>query len=101
MNGQYLIEKLVAYGDFSMESGYRAMREILGRRCRLTALFAGNDTIAIGAMAAIIRASCGARPIFPGNAGQPQPRLCLGQSAVSRHAPEELRGGWKTETRIN
>ena len=46
-------EKLVAYGDFSAESGYRAMREILRRRRRLTALFAGNDTIAVGAIAAL------------------------------------------------
>ena len=46
-------EKLVAYGDFSAESGYRAMREILARRQRFTSLFAGNDTIAVGAMAAL------------------------------------------------
>jgi DNA-binding LacI/PurR family transcriptional regulator len=46
-------EKLVGYGDFSAESGYRAMREILRRGRRLTALFAGNDTIAVGAMAAL------------------------------------------------
>jgi DNA-binding LacI/PurR family transcriptional regulator len=46
-------ERLLAYGDFSAESGYRAMREILGRRRRFTALFAGNDTIAVGAMAAL------------------------------------------------
>ncbi len=46
-------ERLVASGDFSMESGYRAMREILNRRQRPTALFAGNDTIAVGAIAAL------------------------------------------------
>jgi len=46
-------ERLVASGDFSMESGYRAMREILNRRQRPTALFAGNDTIAVGAVAAL------------------------------------------------
>ena len=46
-------EKLIAYGDFSAESGYRAMREILRRKRRFTALFAGNDTIAVGAMAAL------------------------------------------------
>jgi DNA-binding LacI/PurR family transcriptional regulator len=46
-------ERLVAYGDFSSESGYRAMREMLRRRRRFTALFAGNDTIALGAMAAL------------------------------------------------
>src|SRR6201997_4204411 len=46
-------EKLVGYGDFSAESGYRATREILGRGRRFTALFAGNDTIAVGAVAAL------------------------------------------------
>jgi DNA-binding LacI/PurR family transcriptional regulator len=46
-------EKLVAYGDFSAESGYRAMREILRRGRPFTALFAGNDTIAVGAIAAL------------------------------------------------
>ncbi len=46
-------ERLVVYGDFSSESGYRAMREMLRRRRRFTALFAGNDTIALGAMAAL------------------------------------------------
>jgi DNA-binding LacI/PurR family transcriptional regulator len=44
---------LIAGGDFSMESGYYAMREILRRSRRFTALFAGNDTIAVGAMAAL------------------------------------------------
>ncbi len=50
-------EGLVASGDFSMESGYRAMKEILKRRKRPTALFAGNDTIAVGAMAALREAA--------------------------------------------
>jgi DNA-binding LacI/PurR family transcriptional regulator len=44
---------LVAYGDFSMQSGYLATREILRRGKPPTALFAGNDTIAVGAIAAI------------------------------------------------
>ena len=46
-------ETLVAAGDFSMESGYHAMLEILGRTHRPTALFAGNDTIAVGAISAL------------------------------------------------
>jgi LacI family transcriptional regulator len=46
-------EHLVASADFSMESGYRAMNDILKRRQRPTALFAGNDTIAVGAIAAL------------------------------------------------
>jgi LacI family transcriptional regulator len=49
-------ERLVAYADFSAESGYQAMREILARGRRFTALFAGNDTIALGAMAALRQA---------------------------------------------
>ncbi len=46
-------ERLVAFGDFSMESGYVAMREILRRGKPPSALFAGNDTIAVGAFAAL------------------------------------------------
>jgi DNA-binding LacI/PurR family transcriptional regulator len=46
-------ERWVAWGDFSMESGYRAMKEILQCRLRPTALFAGNDTLAVGAIAAL------------------------------------------------
>jgi DNA-binding LacI/PurR family transcriptional regulator len=46
-------EALVAQGDFTFESGYTAMQKILAARVRPTALFAGNDTIAIGAMRAI------------------------------------------------
>jgi DNA-binding LacI/PurR family transcriptional regulator len=44
-------KKLLAIGHFSSESGFDAMNEIL--RHRVTALFASNDTIAIGATAAI------------------------------------------------
>ena len=46
-------ETLVAQADFSLASGYRAMKEILAEHARPTALFAGNDTVAIGAMLAI------------------------------------------------
>jgi DNA-binding LacI/PurR family transcriptional regulator len=46
-------DELVAFGDFSIESGCLAMREILRRGKPPTALFAGNDTIAVGAIAAI------------------------------------------------
>ena len=44
---------LLEYGNYSAESGFMAMRKLLKRRRRPTALFAGNDTIAMGAMAAI------------------------------------------------
>lgn len=46
-------ESFVAFGDFSIESGYHAMRRILGQRRRPSALFAGNDTIAVGAISAL------------------------------------------------
>jgi len=38
--------------DFSAESGYHATKRLLRRRPDLTAIFAGNDTIAIGVMSA-------------------------------------------------
>lgn len=41
-----------AIGDFSEESGYRRAEELLARDPRPTALFAGNDVIAYGAMQA-------------------------------------------------
>jgi DNA-binding LacI/PurR family transcriptional regulator len=45
-------EALLGLGDFSVESGYHAMRKILAQKRLPTALFAGNDTIAVGAIAA-------------------------------------------------
>jgi DNA-binding LacI/PurR family transcriptional regulator len=49
-------QKLFAEGDFSCESGYLAMRQILAAKGKPTALFAGNDTLALGAMAAVRQA---------------------------------------------
>jgi len=46
-------ESLIGPGDFSIDSGYHAMRQILARKHRPTALFAGNDTIAVGAISAL------------------------------------------------
>ncbi len=46
-------ESLVGYSDHSAESGYQAMSRLLDTTPRPTALFAGNDTIAFGAMAAV------------------------------------------------
>jgi LacI family transcriptional regulator len=46
-------KKLFAEGDFTCESGYSAMRQILASNAHSTALFAGNDTLAIGAMKAV------------------------------------------------
>lgn len=44
---------LVCNGEFSAASGYEAMRNLLAKGAPPTALVTGNDTIAIGAMAAI------------------------------------------------
>jgi DNA-binding LacI/PurR family transcriptional regulator len=46
----------VEYGDISAQSGYEAMQRLLGRNPHFTALFAGNDTIAFGAMRALAEA---------------------------------------------
>lgn len=43
-------ETLVAYGDYSRESGARAMRELLDREPHLDAVAAGNDLMALGAI---------------------------------------------------
>jgi DNA-binding LacI/PurR family transcriptional regulator len=45
--------RLIGFGDYSCESGYLAMTKILRRGAPPSALFAGNDVIAIGAMAAL------------------------------------------------
>ena len=46
-------KKLFAEGNFTSESGYLAMRQILASDVQPTALFAGNDTLALGAMVAV------------------------------------------------
>jgi LacI family transcriptional regulator len=43
----------VREGDLSEESGYRAMADILAKKPRPSALFAGNDVVAYGAIQAI------------------------------------------------
>jgi LacI family transcriptional regulator len=48
--------ELVRVADFSEQSGFRAMQELLQVKRRPTAVFAGNDTIAYGAIQAIRRA---------------------------------------------
>ncbi len=45
---------LVAEGDFRQEGGYRAMSLLLGRGGPLTAVFAANDYMAIGALEAVL-----------------------------------------------
>ncbi|UCH60939.1 MAG: LacI family DNA-binding transcriptional regulator [Anaerolineales bacterium] len=57
--GLSLNDELVGYGDFSPESGYAAMMELLGRDVRFTAAFIASDEVALGAQAAI--RECGLR----------------------------------------
>jgi LacI family transcriptional regulator len=45
--------QLVSRGSFNEESGYRSTKQILSRGTRPTAIFAGNDLMAFGAMNAI------------------------------------------------
>jgi len=44
---------LVRHGNYSAASGFMAMRSLLTKRPYPTALFAGNDTLALGALAAV------------------------------------------------
>jgi DNA-binding LacI/PurR family transcriptional regulator len=44
---------LVAFGDWTYESGYRAALRLLSQRREFTALFAQNDQMAMGAMCAL------------------------------------------------
>ena len=48
--------KLIVCADISAESGYVAMQKLLKRKVKFTAVFAGNDTIALGAMRALYEA---------------------------------------------
>lgn len=45
--------RMVAHGDFSEESGERAMHELLERAPELDAVFAASDLMAVGAMRAL------------------------------------------------
>jgi LacI family transcriptional regulator len=45
--------KVVTFGEFNHEGGYRATRDVLDASVRPTAIFAGNDLMALGAMTAI------------------------------------------------
>lgn len=55
-NGIEYRPELVVQGNISAESGYRAMQELLSSDRQPTAVFAGNDVIAFGAMRAIVEA---------------------------------------------
>lgn len=43
----------LAFADISAQSGYEATKKMLARGARFTALFAGNDTVAFGALRAL------------------------------------------------
>jgi DNA-binding LacI/PurR family transcriptional regulator len=47
-NGLALPEACVSYGNFSAESGYNACKPLLEKQPQITAVLAGNDTIALG-----------------------------------------------------
>ena len=50
-------EKLVKSGNFDHESGYRACRDLLAEEFPPTAIFAGNDLMAVGVLCAIHEAN--------------------------------------------
>ncbi|HVO69150.1 MAG TPA: substrate-binding domain-containing protein, partial [Aggregatilineaceae bacterium] len=54
--GVNLIPDAVVRGDFQYAGGEAAMRELLRRNLRLTAVFANNDRMALGAFAVLHRA---------------------------------------------
>lgn len=45
-------DELLALGDFDYDAAYQAARKLLERRPAMTCVFAGNDLMALGAMAA-------------------------------------------------
>ena len=47
---------LAAYGDYTRESGYLAMQQLLRQKPELDAVFANNDVMAIGAVEALLEA---------------------------------------------
>jgi DNA-binding LacI/PurR family transcriptional regulator len=51
--GERFDETLVAHGDYSRDSGDRAMRELLARRPDLDAVFVASDLMASGALVAL------------------------------------------------
>lgn len=51
--GPDLDEALIAHGDYSKESGVKAMRELLQASSGIDAVFAANDLMALGALEAL------------------------------------------------
>lgn len=54
--GIEVVEALVATGDFTFESGFAAAQTLLQAKPRPTAVFASNDQMALGVMAAALEA---------------------------------------------
>jgi LacI family transcriptional regulator len=52
-NGISLDDDCIEFGDFSAESGYNATLRLMRRQPQLTAIFAGNDTVALGVIGAL------------------------------------------------
>ena len=52
-HGIRIDEDAVVAGDFSAESGFKATLELIAKRPDITAIFAGNDTIALGVIGAL------------------------------------------------
>lgn len=50
------VDALLCHGDWSMESGYHAARELLARQVTFSAIMAANDDMAIGAIKALTEA---------------------------------------------
>jgi len=48
--GAEIDEQLIAHGDYSRDSGAKAMRQLLNRSKNVDAVFAANDLMALGAM---------------------------------------------------
>ena len=54
-HGIDLADAAVVHGDFGAESGYHATLRLMAARPDTTAIFAGNDTIALGVLGALAR----------------------------------------------
>lgn len=54
-HGIHIDNDAVVAGDFSAESGFEATLELMSRRPDITAIFAGNDTIALGVIGALAK----------------------------------------------
>ncbi len=52
-HGIELADDAVVYGDFSAESGFNATLKLIAAHPETTAIFAGNDTIALGVLGAL------------------------------------------------